>query len=547
MNINELAISLNVKPSYIYKVFNRSKQPDAYIEFQIPSKNRHGFRDIAKPCDEIKIFQKKLLKFFEEKIYLKACVHGFVKGKSNVTNARRHIGRTCVLNIDLENFFPSINFGRVRGILMCEPLYFNAKCATIISQICCYERKLPQGAPTSPILANLIASKLDNAFVNLSRTLRVEYTRYADDLSFSTRRNNFPKSMVVISENEDGDDGASVVEVGDAIRNIIEKNGFAINESKTRLSRYGTQRKCVTGIVVNEKCNLKRGYYRNLRAALFECNRDINVAMRKSSKTTEQALKNWITGKIAYYKSVVGAGHSSYNKICHEYNKIFGETYKCIDFELTTLENEAVFRTTLSVPNTGQILFGTAFNLHGAGLVTNKHVLNLKYNKNKLSESEKLSIKSNIVIYKSQCRELDCTITDIELIPNRDIAIVKFEASEYIPYFKKRETAICKTEPHILLGYPGRKIDDEINVRRGVYIASTITDLNTEQQFYALSGTAVLFGNSGGPLIDHRNHVVGIATLGGKTVQQCISSKEVFNGALPISYLNLTPKQLHAM
>jgi len=536
VNIDELAVALNVQPSYIYKILTRSKQSDAYEEFQITSKNRHGSRTITKPCDEIKIFQKKLLSFLEEKSKLKACVHGFVKGKSNVTNARRHVGKTCVLNLDLKNFFPSINFGRVRGILTRPPLSFNLQCATVVSQICCYKKVLPQGAPTSPILANLVASKLDNAMINLSHALRFEYTRYADDLTFSTRKNNFPKSIAFFSEG-DGDE-KNVLEIGEKIRNIIEGNGFTINESKKRLSRYGTQRKCVTGIVVNEKCNLRRDYYRHLCAVLYECKRDINEAMRKNEMLSESALKNWIKGKIAYYKHVVGCEHPSYNRICHDYNRAFGEYYKGINFKLAILESSAVFRIKYVFPDgTSRILSSTAFHLNGVGLVTNKHALNLKYTDNRLSPNKEQLIKSNTEIYQAGGAELECRITSIKLVPNVDLVVLEFESDCYIPYFKKREEAVTKKESLTLLGYPEERINDDINVRHDIHYSATKIDTDTEQKYYRLATTPVLLGDSGGPLIDYRYRVVGIATRGGKTVHKCLSPN-AFNGALPISYLS---------
>ena len=143
-----------------------------------------------------------------------------------------------------------------------KPLYnCNQEVATVLAQICCHENQLPQGAPTSPILSNMICAKLDSDLQRLAKRNQCIYTRYADDITFSTSRIRFPSRLIWFSyENEE-------LILGRELRNTIEDNGFVINESKVRLQPI-YKRQEVTGIIVNEKLNVNRKYIRQVRAVL---------------------------------------------------------------------------------------------------------------------------------------------------------------------------------------------------------------------------------------------------------------------------------------
>ena len=216
---------------------------------------------ILAPKTPLKIIQQKLNQVLKSVYQPKPSTHGFVAEKSIVTNAKQHLRQRYVLNLDLKDFFPSINFGRVRGLLRSPPYGCTDKVATVLAQICCYENQLPQGAPTSPIISNMICAKLDSQLQRLARKYQCIYTRYADDMTFSTSRSRFPPHLIWFSKE------AEKSILGDELKNTIEENGFLINESKVRLqSRYKRQE--VTGITVNEKLNINRKYIRQIRAVL---------------------------------------------------------------------------------------------------------------------------------------------------------------------------------------------------------------------------------------------------------------------------------------
>ncbi|MCB0030896.1 MAG: putative DNA binding domain-containing protein [Anaerolineales bacterium] len=237
-------------------------QARRYRTFTIP-KRSGGERIILEPEPNLKIIQQKLLQVLTLVYQPKRAVHGFVDERSIVTNASPHINRRAILNVDLLDFFPSIHFGRVRGMFMAFPFHFNDKVATILAQICSLPHCLPQGAPTSPIIANLICAKMDSQLTQLARTHHCYYTRYADDLTFSTSLAHFPKSLATIISEE----GERTVEIREELARIIHKNGFRINPKKVRLQTRDHQME-VTGLVVNRKVNVKRSYIRHVRAIL---------------------------------------------------------------------------------------------------------------------------------------------------------------------------------------------------------------------------------------------------------------------------------------
>ena len=230
-----------------------------YKVFTIPKK-AGGSRQILAPSSPIKIIQRKLKQVLETVYKPKAATHGFVAGRSIVSNARLHKKRRYVLNLDLENYFPTIHFGRVRGMFMGNPYNLNDEVATILAQICCYKGALPQGAPTSPIISNMICSRLDAKLQQLAKEYQCTYSRYADDITFSTNRAKFPSALAYLSD-------IGQVEVGDELSSLIEENGFQINPKKTRL-QVRQQRQEVTGLTVNRYPNVQRRYIKQVRGML---------------------------------------------------------------------------------------------------------------------------------------------------------------------------------------------------------------------------------------------------------------------------------------
>jgi RNA-directed DNA polymerase len=150
-----LEVSVKRLAFHLYKVPATKR----YATFEVP-KRSGGRRTISAPISALKILQRKLAHVFSLIYEPKAATHGFVPARSIVTNAQRHIKAKFVLNVDLKDLFPSINFGRVRGLLMAVPYGLYHGCATILAQLCCNDNALPQGAPTSPAVSNMICARL---------------------------------------------------------------------------------------------------------------------------------------------------------------------------------------------------------------------------------------------------------------------------------------------------------------------------------------------------------------------------------------------------
>lgn len=230
-----------------------------YKEFRL-RKRTGGDRRILVPSLPLKYLQKKLNDVLKSVYSPRACAHAFLPRKNIVSNAAAHVGRLYVLNVDLQDFFVSINFGRVRGLFCAKPYCLGQEAATVLAQICCYDNQLPQGAPSSPIVSNMICSRLDSGLIRLSRNFGCFCSRYADDITISKSSGSFPKELGSVN-----DDGS--VSLGDELAALIRENGFLVNHKKVHLQN-NQRRQQVTGLVVNKKLNVPRTFVRQIRATV---------------------------------------------------------------------------------------------------------------------------------------------------------------------------------------------------------------------------------------------------------------------------------------
>lgn len=255
---NDLADYLKIPRSILTYVLYVKKVESYYTVFEIPKKNG-GNRKIAAPSGDLKDIQTKLsvalwnyqCEFRCNNGIQTNISHAFEKEKGIITNAKVHRNKKYVLNIDLKDYFDSFHFGRVAGFFEKNKNYMLPhEVAVVIAQLVCYKGKLPQGAPSSPIITNLICQILDMRILKLAKAYRLDYTRYADDLTFSTNCKDFDHTQTrFLSE----------------LSSIIANGGFSINTKKTRLI-YKDSRQEVTGLVVNKKVNINRGYVKETKA-----------------------------------------------------------------------------------------------------------------------------------------------------------------------------------------------------------------------------------------------------------------------------------------
>lgn len=266
-SLNDLALILGYAPKTLAFLVYKLDDERKYRKFVIP-KRTGGEREICAPFPPMALLQRRLAELLSDCYeeldsqpgYPKFVAEGFRKNRSIITNAQKHKNSRYVLNLDIENFFPSFNFGRVRGFFIRNRSFLlNERVATVIAQIACFENSLPQGSPCSPVISNLICHSLDVHLLGLAKRCKCQYSRYADDITFSSSQRKFPKALAYQS------DGEAIWALGVSLRNEITRAGFSVNERKTRV-QYRPSRQVVTGLVVNKKVNVPRDYMRRVRS-----------------------------------------------------------------------------------------------------------------------------------------------------------------------------------------------------------------------------------------------------------------------------------------
>jgi len=262
-----------------------------YVEFEI-AKAKGGTRKIAAPRKVLRAVQRKILDQILAKVPVHEACHGFVVGRSTVTNATPHEGAAIVIKLDLKDFFPTVHYRRVVGLF--TQLGYNAEVAGCLAGLTTYRPKgedghvvwpgvLPQGAPTSPAIANLTCRRLDNRLAQLAKKVGATYTRYADDLTFSWKTT--PEIRI-----------GRFMWFVDA---ICEEEGFIERPDKRRILRAKHQQR-VTGIVVNNGIHVPRADRKRFRAILHNCAKH-GVASQAKGRTDFDA---YLAGYAAYVHMV---------------------------------------------------------------------------------------------------------------------------------------------------------------------------------------------------------------------------------------------------
>lgn len=303
-----------------------------YHTFEIPKKSG-GVRQICAPCGNLKYFQLCLNEIFKALYTSSPYAMGFTEGRSIVDNARIHTNQNYVFNIDLKDFFPSIDQARIWKRLQLAPFKFNAKVAGVIAGLCSIKSVrysdnnssykcfvLPQGAPTSPLLTNAICDTLDRRLHGLAKRFGLHYSRYADDITFSSMHNVYQENSEFRKE----------------LERIITDQRFTINDKKTRLNHCSVRQE-VTGLTVGAKINVSRKYVKDLRAILHIWEKyGLNAAFAtfypryKSEKCQlhrgEPNLVNVISGKLCYLKMVKGENDPVYFKLNSKFLRLTRES-----------------------------------------------------------------------------------------------------------------------------------------------------------------------------------------------------------------------------
>jgi hypothetical protein len=280
-----------------------------YIEFEIP-KRSGGTRQIMAPLPKLRKVQRDILHKILSSVEIHPAAHGFTTGRSILTNAAPHDKAQILINTDIKDFFPTITYPRVLGLF--KSLGYSGHISTLLSLITTYtprkkmkwkdkdiyvangQRRLPQGAPTSPIISNLVCHRLDARLKRLAELEDINYTRYADDITLS-----------IPIENGNGNTSIKT-RIGKylgMLRKIIRDEGFEINKKKTWVIRPH-QRQGVTGLVINDGgARIPRPWLRKLRAILHNC-KVHGIASQDRFGIGEENFRAMVTGMCSFVHMV---------------------------------------------------------------------------------------------------------------------------------------------------------------------------------------------------------------------------------------------------
>ena len=245
-DMKHLSLLLNIKYDKLFKIL--ALKDYHYKEIDIKKKSG-GIRKLSAPSDTLKDLQKWILDNILYNMNAHKFSTGFILGKSIVDNASLHLNKECLINLDIKDFFPSISAKRV--YLLFKSMGYNKNVSLLLTGLCTFKEKLPQGAPTSPYISNLTCINLDKRLSALALKIGADYSRYADDITFSGSK--------------------SITRLIPLIKKIITEEGFEINEKKERVL-FQHHKQMVTGLIVNStQVNVPKKTERYLRQQIYYC------------------------------------------------------------------------------------------------------------------------------------------------------------------------------------------------------------------------------------------------------------------------------------
>ena len=465
-----------------------------YHEFLI-SKGSGKKRAICAPDNRLKILQQKLAQLLTQLYPVRNPVHGFVPNRSVKSNAKSHLGKHYVINIDLKDYFPSITQRRIYFLL--QKIGLGKRVSEIIAIICSYQGCLPQGAPSSPVLSNMVCFSLDKELMKFARENHAIYTRYADDITFSSHRPS--AGFFKASTPPSGRFSSESLSV--QLVQIIERNNFKLNPTKLYFADRNARR-TVTGLKINEFINVDRRFVRNIRAKIHSVEKlGISGAQEKFKikAGSEKHLRKHLAGKISWLSFIKGPSDPVVRSVVLRFNQAFpGNPLK-----LSPTAAQMIERAVWVVEHSGDSLMqGTCFFLAGVGLVTAAHCIE--------------GVKDVEIYHPTNLARFKATVDKFD--KHRDIALI----CHAVPANKYHELELADEPLDVgqdttTLGYPDIERGDRLNIRPG-----KVSSLPTKHGVRFIEVTQrIVQGMSGGPTLNARNKVIGINHKGAiKTIKE---------------------------
>lgn len=484
-----LLAHLNVSPAELKKIWYHREE--MYHNFDVAKKNGRP-RPINAPDRRLKFLQRKIAKLFDALYPVRKPVHGYVSGKSVKSNATSHLKQRFLLNLDIKDFFGSITERRVTGIL--HAIGVPPDVAETVSRICCYNGHLPQGGPASPVLSNMVCFRLDRALLKLAKDANCIYTRYADDISLSSRHPPAPLFDGALSPTGQLAPGL----LSAALRTVFANNGFALNPEKIHYAEKHSRR-VVTGLKVNERLNVDRRFVRNVRAALYAVETDLAAAQARYSLDfgSKADISAHLKGKIAWIGNVKGLADPVYRALALRFNKAFQQQ----PIKVQPTRHERLERSVWVIEHHNndpeKYVQGSAFFLEEVGLVTAAHCV---------------AGVTEATIHHPSRPSNKFKVSVAHYSEHRDLAILSHTIPTTDFYeLNKSQTAAVTDDRIVAIGYPGFGPADKVNIRSGTVSSTTVRSLIKllEVNFKLIQGM------SGGPVINASDQVVGIIHKGG--------------------------------
>ena len=279
--LSSLEQDLGISAKTLYAVSNNLGKH--YHKAKLPKKSG-GYRNLSVPDEILKSIQKQIAEVLLIHMPVSRYAKAYRFGSSTLRNAKHHVGKQVVLKLDILHFFDSIRYSTVKDKVFPEDIYAEPL-RILLTMLCYHKDALPQGAPSSPAITNIILYEFDELAGQWCRERGIAYTRYCDDMSFS------------------GDfDPAEVIRF---VRLELKKMGFLLNEQKTRI-QCPSQQQSVTGIVVNEKLSIPAEYRRKMRQELYYCKKfGIQAHLQKTGlEIPEETYRMQLLGKVNYVLQV---------------------------------------------------------------------------------------------------------------------------------------------------------------------------------------------------------------------------------------------------
>ncbi|MBM6414755.1 reverse transcriptase domain-containing protein [Lacticaseibacillus paracasei] len=527
-NVSELASFLGVTRQKLFYYCAEHLNKKHYELFDIPKKNG-GTRTIEEPTKGLKLIQKKIAFAVSINYHPAACVSAFTEGRSIRYGAERHKGARKVVCFDLENFFPSCPQYKVFGVFY-KFFKLPKEVSDCLARLCCYKKHLAQGGPSSPILSNVMLNSMDKKFLSLAKKTKTVYTRYADDMSFSSK-GDMP-SLIWQNNN-----------ISSYITSIVQESGFHIKQEKTRILGRSCRMQ-VTGVVINKFPNVPRTYYRRVRAMLHNF---------KTTKDYEETKKNFlkyygksddcnpakvIQGMISYIFQVRNDGgtHSTLARnMMQEFNTIQWPGNEKFKVEMAMPHSYKLHKAVFAVETKigEDFFYGTAF-LCNNKIISCSHIFKKGHEKKLSDEIEYVHLIEHNVEDNSIYKKYN--VTRIEYWPDFDVAylhtdscINKAKQKQFsTPNFLHQggnKVFVVGFPASLQTGSSSRMYEEKETIQEDHRVELQYNEFAVGQKQTIIDKRRMTFisnqngginpGNSGGPILDiSEKKVIGIALKG---------------------------------